>query len=187
MNKPLIAIILLLAVLLPIAACYLLESYVTPGHSGDTALFIEHINHTRGKLTFGNYSGQTLNDLDYVYDAEKRALMPIKEAPSGEFIALIGSGKGLSWDAGSGASNEIYAITGFPAEVDGMIIQDIADDGTVTILYDGSMISLAPGQRWENVTSCRIDDPECRMRLTGADIIRNQGFIKKTDIKTGSS
>lgn len=183
MNKPLIAIILLLAALLPPAACYLLESYATPGYSGDTALFIEHINHTRGKLTFGNYSGQKLSDLDYIYDAEKRVLTPIKEAPAGEFIALLGSGKGLSWDAGSGTSNMIYAISDLPAEVDGMTVQSISADGTVTISYKGVTISLAPGQRWENVTSCRIDDPECRMRLTGTDIIRNQGFLKKSDIK----
>lgn len=166
------------------AACVLFESYTAPGYGPDSVLFIEHLNHTRGRLVSGQYPPGYLDRVEYQFDAEKGMLFTSARIGLHDSLTvLLGIGQSLVEDAGSGAANSLYAINTDQAVVDGITLEEVFQNGSVRLSYGGRSIFLAPGERWEIIGTDDEKSSDYYIRLIHSDSIRNNGFVSRACIK----
>ncbi|WP_424356901.1 hypothetical protein [Methanocella sp. MCL-LM] len=177
MQKWKLAIIILaVGIAIPLA-CISLDQLSLSGE--DSIVFIEHKNNTRGQLVYGNYTGKTISGEEYVYDAENSVLTCVDNSRINSSLKLlVGTTQSLMQDAGYGISTRLLGVSACPANTDGINIDDVLDDGTVLLRYNGSSIRLSPGQRWVRVYSENVETDGYRVKLTNTEIIRNNGKIR---------
>lgn len=181
MKKWKLAIILLAIVIIIPVACLIIDQ--VPGYGGDSVLFIEYKNNTRGQLVSGHYTGIILGSEEYVYDAENSLLTSTKDLDlNGSLKALVGTTQSLMQDAGYGVSTGLSGIYSYSQVVCGIKIDRVFDDGTVILNYNGSSIKLSPGQRWVRVYTENLETGDYRMKVTNTEIIRNNGKIPLSSI-----
>ncbi|MCD1295504.1 hypothetical protein CUJ83_10885 [Methanocella sp. CWC-04] len=178
------ASLIALMLILP-GACIAYEQITAPAYNENSIVFIEHLNHTRGKLISGDYPRQALEGSIYHYDAGNRSLTGnIGLSDKGSLKALLGVGENMVQDAGYGVSNMIFGVYSTPEKFGDLIVEDIMDNGTIKLNYGGSSIVLAPGERWEKISSEILECPDYRIRMISSDSIRNNGIIPISNIKT---
>jgi hypothetical protein len=167
-----------LAVAVPLA-CSLAESLGSPAPGNGSVLLVEHLKQIRGRLINGTYPGLQLNGPDYRYDASRRLLDGSGLKTNDSLRVVLGVTESLSQDAGSGVEGDAYGICGLPATAGDVALEALAPDGTVTLTYNGSRIVLAPGERWEAISTDVACTPDYSIRYIRSDLIRNQGFLAK--------
>lgn len=174
--------ILMAAVVIAIpAACIILDK--SPVYQGDSVVFLEYKNNTRGQLVYGNYGGEILDSEEYVYDPEHELLSctGIPELNS-SLRALVGTSRSLMQDAGYGVSTRLAAMYSNQSLANGLAVDTVFDDGTVELTYNGSRIKLSPGQRWVRVYTENLETDDYRVKLTNTEFIRNNGKIPVASI-----
>jgi hypothetical protein len=182
MKKWMIALTLLaIAVAVPMA-CMLAENLVAPAPGHGSVVLVEHMKQTRGRLVNGTYPDQKLGSMGYQFDASRRSLYASGLETNDSLRVVLGVAEGLSQDAGSGTAGEAYGIYEIPVSAGDIAVNDLAPDGTVTLTYNGSRIVLAPGERWETISTEAVCAPEYSIRYTRSDTIRNEGFLAKDDV-----
>jgi hypothetical protein len=179
MKKWMIALALLaIAAAVPLA-CMLAENLSAPAPGDGSVLLVEHMKQTRGRLVNGTYPAETLGGTEYQYDAFSRQMDVSGLQANDSLRVVLGVTEGLSQDAGSGTAGTVYGIYEIPASAGDVAVEGLAPDGTVTLAYNGSRIVLAPGERWETISTEVACTPEYSIRYTRSDMIRNQGFVDK--------
>jgi hypothetical protein len=166
------------------AACIIVDQF--PGHEGDSVVFIEYKNNSRGQLVSGHYPGKLLDGEEYAYDAENSLLTSCAGNFdfNGSMKALVGTTQSLMQDAGYGVSTSLSSIYSYPQAVCGIKIDTVFDDGTVILTYNGSSITLSPGQRWVRVYTENLETDDYRVKMTNTEIIRNNGKIRLASLRT---
>lgn len=183
MKKWKLAILLVALVIALPAACIVFDQ--VQHMEGNTIVFLEHKYNTRGQLVSGNYTGSVLSGEGYVYDAENSLLeWPGSEYVNGSLKVLVGTTRSLMQDAGDGITTQISGISSLPSTVSGLNVEEVLDDGTVVLRYNGSIIRLAPGERWEKVSSHDLETDSYRVKLVSTDMIRNNGKIPVSAISS---
>lgn len=177
-----IAVVLVAVALGVPLACMLAEHFDAASPGDGTVVFVEHETQTRGRLVNGTYSSVSLGDLPYQFNAFRRALNGSGIVSNASLQAVLEDSESLSQDAGSGTTGAVYGIYGLPAGAEDIVVENLAQDGTVTLTYEGARIVLAPGERWENISTDLACTPNYSIRFTRSDVIRNQGLIDKNDI-----
>jgi hypothetical protein len=162
--------------------CMLAECFTAPAPGDTSVVLVEHARQTRGRLINGSYPARNLDGQDYQFDASLRLLGGSGLETNDSLRVVLGVTEGLSQDAGSGTTGDIYGIYALPANAGDVAVEDLAPDGTVTLTYNGSRIVLAPGERWEMISTEVACTPEYSIRYTRSDVIRNQGLLAKEDI-----
>jgi hypothetical protein len=179
MKKWMIALTLVaLAVSVPLI-CLFAEDIGSPAPGDSSVLLVEHMKQIRGRLINGTYPAVQLDGPDYRYDASLRLLDSSGLEANDSLRLVLGVTKSLSQDAGSGATGDVYGIYGLPASAGDVAVEALAPDGTVTLTYNGSRIVLAPGERWEIISTDVACTPDFSIRYTRSDLIRNQGFLAR--------
>lgn len=182
MKKWMIALTLIaIAVAVPLI-CSIVEKIGTPPPGNGSVVLVEHMKQTRGRLVNGTYEAVQLGSPDYSYDASRRLLDGSGLETNGSLRVVLGITESLSQDAGSGVSGDAYGIYELPASAGDLSVDALAPDGTVTLNYNGSRIVLAPGERWETISTEAVSTPNYSIRYTRSDMIRNQGYLAKDDI-----
>jgi hypothetical protein len=181
MKKWMIALTLVAVIIAVPLACVLIERISSAASGDGSVVLVEHAKQTRGMLINGTYLAQKLDGTGYRYDAYQRLLSDSGIKTNG-LRAVIGITEGFSQDAGSGKAGDAYGVYSIPAKAVDVTVQELDPDGTVTISYNGTRIVLAPGERWETISTEITCTPEYSIRYTKSDIIRNQGFVSRADI-----
>jgi len=146
--------------------------------SGDSIVFIEHKTNARGQLIYGTYAGETLSGQEYIYDAENELLTCTEKLyVNSSLKALVGTTHSRMQAAGNGLSTQISGIYSLPAYAGRVKISEVLENGTVILLYNGSVIRLAPGERWEQIYSENVETRDYRVKIVNSDIIKNNGKI----------
>ena len=172
-----LAMFLLAIVLIVPVVCLAIDQIKQSGD--DTIVFIEYKNNARGQLIDGTYAGRTLSGQEYVYDAEKGLLTCTENVyVNSSLKALLGTTQSLMQDAGNGLSAQINEIYSLPTSASGVKICEVLENGTVILQYNGSVIRLAPGERWEQIYSENIRTDDYRVKIVKSDIIKNNGRIR---------
>jgi hypothetical protein len=182
MKKWMIALTLVaIAVAVPLI-CSIVEKIGTPPAGNGSVVLVEHMKQTRGRLVNGTFEAVQLGRPDYSYDASLRQLDGSGLETNDSLRVVLGVTESLSQDAGSGMAGDAYGIYELPASAGDVAVDALASDGTVTLTYNGSRIVLAPGERWETISTEAVITPNYSIRYTRSDVIRNQGFLAKNDI-----
>jgi hypothetical protein len=183
MKKWMIALTLVaLAVAVPLI-CSLAENIGAPASGNGSVVLVEHMKQTRGRLVNGTFDAVQLDGPDYSYDASRRLLDGSGLETNDSLRVVLGISEGLSQDAGSGVAGDAYGIYQLPASVGDVAVDALAPDGTVTLNYNGSSIVLAPGERWETIGTEAVCTPNYSICYIRSDVIRNQGFLAKDDVR----
>jgi hypothetical protein len=162
--------------------CMLAESIAAPAPGDESVVLVEHMKQTRGRLVNGTYPARNLGGPDYQFDASQRLLGGSGLETNDSLRVVLGVTEGLSQDAGSGMIGDVYGIYAIPASAGDVAVEGLAPDGTVTLTYNGSRIVLAPGERWETISTEVACTPNYSIRYILSDVIRNQGLLAKSDI-----
>ena len=182
MKKWMIALTLVaLAVAVPLI-CMLAERIAAPEPGDGSIVLVEHAKQTRGRLVNGTYPAQQLTGPNYQFDAYQRQLDGSGLVTNDSLHVVVGVTEGLSQDAGSGTAGDAYGIYALPASAGDVAVEALSPDGTVTLTYKGSRIVLAPGERWETISTEVACTPDYSIRYLLSDTIKNQGFLAKTDV-----
>ncbi len=182
MKKWMIAVALIVVAVGVPLFCLVVENFTSPAPGDGSVVLIEHAKQTRGRLVNGTYSAIELDGPNYQYDAATRLLGGSGLEANDSLRIVLGVKESLSQDAGSGTDGEAYGIYELPSETGGIVVNDLSPDGTVTLTYNGSRIVLAPGERWETISTEAVSVPEYSIRYTKSDVIRNSGFVAKDSI-----
>jgi hypothetical protein len=174
--------ILAFIVMIPLV-CIMVERISAPSYGSGSVVLIEHLSQSRGRLVNGTYPEQTLSGKSYDYDAEKKLLDVGGLVVNDTLRAVIGISNSLSQDAGNGADGEAYGLYDIPSGAGELAVDRVASDGTVTLTYNNLKIVLAPGQRWERISTDAVTTPNYSIKLTVSDSIRNSGFVSKAAIR----
>ncbi|CAJ38116.1 hypothetical protein [Methanocella arvoryzae] len=169
-------ILLVITIALPVT-CIGVDMLSNQGK--EAIVFLEHKNNVRGQLVSGHFPGKTLSGEEYTFDAE-RSVLTCRQNPgiNGSLKVLVGTTQSLMQDAGYGISTRLLGVPSYPANVDGINIDGVLEDGTVLIRYNGSSIRLSPGQRWVKVYTENVETDDYRVKLTNTEIIKNNGKIR---------
>ena len=89
---------------------------------------------------------------------------------------VVGVTEGLSQDAGSGTAGDAYGIYALPASAGDVAVEALSPDGTVTLKYNGSRIVLAPGERWETISTEVACTPNYSIRYTPVGHYKKSGI-----------
>jgi hypothetical protein len=183
MKKWMIALTLIaLAVAVPLI-CTLAERITAAAPGDDSIVLVEHAKQTRGRLVNGTYPAQQLDGPDYQFDASRRLLDGSGLVTNDSLRVVLGVTEGLSQDAGSGTAGDVYGIYALPSSAGDVAVEALSPDGTVTLTYNGSRIVLAPGERWEAISTEVASTPDYSIRYILSDTIKNQGFLAKDDVR----
>lgn len=163
-------------------ACMLAERIVAPGPGDGSVVLIEHLKQTRGQLVNGTYPAASLDGHGYQFDAVRRQISGSGITANDSLRVVLGFTETLAQDAGSGTAGDIYGIREMPACAGDVAVESLAPDGTVTLTYNGTRIVIAPGERWETISSEVACTPEYAIKFMRSDAIRNQGFLVRSDI-----
>jgi len=160
------------------------ENWVTVGRTDTRVLFIEQHTNTDGRIIAGDYPFTFIDFPTYFFDEEERTLKGSIDFDVDDVVAIYGSGRSLSGDAGSGAATSLWPIYSIPAEAGGDRITRLWDDGKVAVEHAGKLIILKPGETWKNTTVEETTGGYNTglIELTVTDIITNHGFIEKEDV-----
>lgn len=181
MKKWKLAILIMATVIAIPVACIVLDQLHIYGE--DTIVFLEYKNNTRGQLVYGNYTGELISGEEYVYDPESSKLtLAGNPSINSSLKVILGTTRSLMQDAGFGISTHIMGIYSYPDALGEIKIDDVLEDGTVYLTYNGTPIQLSPGQRWVRVYSENLDTDDYRVKLTSTEIIRNNGKIPLSSI-----
>ena len=178
-------VLVILIVALAIAApllCVAAEHLSAPSAGDGSVVLVEHLSQCRGWLINGTYPATTLAGKDYLYDAGRKLLDAGGIRVNDTLRVVLGVSESLSQDAGSGAAGDAYGIYRLPSIVEGIAIDSLAPDGTVTLAYNGSTIVLSPGERWETISTDTVCTPDYSIRFMRSDAIKNDGFLAKSSI-----
>ena len=170
-----------IAVALPLF-CITAERMSAPGYGNGSIVFIEHIRQTHGRLITGTYPAPSLTGMNYLYDAGRRLLEGGDLKTNDSLRVVLGISESLSQDAGSGATGKAYGVCDMPSGAGGITVEGLSPDGTVTLSYNGSKIVLSPGERWETISTEAVSTSEYAILLIRSDLIRNDGFLARSDI-----
>lgn len=182
MKKWMITLTLVaLAVTVPLI-CALAEHIAAPEPGDGSIVLVEHAKQTRGRLVNGTYPAQQFDGPNYHFDAYQRQLGGSGLVANDSLRVVLGITEGLSQDAGSGTAGDAYGIYALPASAGDVAVEALSPDGTVTLTYNGSRIVLAPGERWETISTEVACTPDYSIRYTLSDTIKNQGFLAKADV-----
>lgn len=164
-------------------ACIVVEYASMPSGGDGAVVLVEHLSQVRGRLVNGTYPVSELSGKAYVFDGTQKVLNGGGLVVNDTLKAVVGISRSLAQDAGTGAEGVAYGIYEIPSEAEGITVEAIASDGTVTLTYNGSEIVLAPGARWERISTDAVSTPDYSIRLTKADGIRNNGFVSLAAIR----
>jgi hypothetical protein len=163
--------------------CIAIELAGNPGYGEGSVIFLEHKTSVRGRLVNGTYPARSLSEQGYWYDPGQKVLAGLSLPANGSIKAILGVSRSLMQDAGDGTASEAHGIYSLPWRgAEGITLEAILPDGTVTLTYNGSQITLAPGERWERVTTEIVEAPEYSIRLIKGDAIRNNGALSRPSI-----
>lgn len=169
------AVVITVVIAVPLA-CIAIELMGLPAGGGSVVL-IEHLGQSRGRLVNGTYPAPELPGKSYAYDATGKVLVGGGIVVNDTLRAVVAVTRSLAQDAGDGAEGAAYGLYCVPSAADGIALRDVASDGTVSLTYNGSEIVLAPGERWEQISTEIVSTPSYSIRFTKADAIRNNGFV----------
>ncbi|OPY26175.1 MAG: hypothetical protein A4E28_02633 [Methanocella sp. PtaU1.Bin125] len=164
-------------------ACIAIEYVSMPSGGEGSVVLVEHLSQIRGRLVNGTYPAAELEGKAYAFDMTQKVLDGGGLVVNDTLKAVVGISRSLAQDAGTGAAGAAYGIYGLPSAVEGITVHDVASDGTVTLSYNGTRIVLAPGARWERISTDAVSTPDYSIRLTKADGIRNNGFVSLATIR----
>lgn len=173
--------ILAMAAAVPLA-CLCAERLGEAGPGHGSVVLVEHLRQSRGQLVNGTYPAPSLDGSDYAFDALQRQLSAVGFVVNDSLRVVLGVVDSLAQDAGTGRAGTAYGIYSIPSGADGIALESLAPDGTVTLTYNGTRIVLAPGERWETVATEAVVTPGYTIRLTRSDAIKNSGFVAKSSI-----
>ena len=143
----------------------------------------------------------------YRFDPEKGALEPfgppLPPLPP-QAWGYLGSGTGRRGDAGMGAASSLTVIDSVPyqAEVgvftgavrpDGfegtrvvpVVLERVAEDGTLAALIDGERSILAPGGRWERVVEADVKQDDIDGHYVVTSFVVNNGWRARDSTSRG--
>jgi hypothetical protein len=178
----LVALVIAVVVAIPLA-CIVFERITAPSFGNDSVVLIEHLSQSRGRLVNGTYPAPEMTGKSYAYDAARKALDGGGLVVNDTLQAVLAVSRSLTQDAGTGADGAAYGIYDIPAATEGIALHDVATDGTVTLTYNGSRIVLAPGERWELISTDTVSTPDYSIKLIKSDSIRNDGILPKSAIR----
>ncbi len=175
------ALVIAVVVAIPLA-CIAYERITAPSYGNGSVVFIEHLSQSRGRLVNGTYPAPEMAGKSYAYDAARKVLDGGGLVVNDTLQAVLAVSHSLTLDAGTGADGAAYGIYDVPAVAEGIALHDVTPDGTVTLTYNGSRIVLAPGERWELISTDVVSTPDYCMKLIKSDSIRNDGILSKSAI-----
>lgn len=132
------------------------EKAITKNLTSDKYVLIHFINYTSGELIEGNFEPQLSfydGPLILIDNNSKtiRGLRPINTSESFKGILVYTTADFTP--IAQGAGSNYIVINQLPSAYEDVKIQNIDDDGTVTIVYNDSTIILKPGEQWFNSTT----------------------------------
>ncbi len=155
------------------------EARITVGKKEGRVLFVEQHKNTYGELIAGDYPFMFIDFPTYFFNEKERVLDANIDVESEDMLLVYGSGESLSGDAGSGAATGLSPVYSIPAKVSGDKIARVWDDGTVALEHAGEVITLAPGQSWEDVETNQTSRYNIGLiELTVTDRVVNHGFVE---------
>jgi uncharacterized protein YceK len=191
----LLAIALLLAVAL--SGCASLGPSTKIGNG--SFVFIEYHDTLRSKVNEGNLTAPLiLDDPLYLYDARNRTISflfsadevrntPGLKALYGETVDCVPGGA-VVW-----GTAQCYPVDHIPAIKGGVIfgsasvvINDIKEDGTVSLLYRNASITLKPGESWTGTWSDleQLNTPgRVIVDLNRSESITNHGIFNFSQVR----
>lgn len=182
MKKWMLALILLVVIIAIPLLCIVLDAVENPSYGKGSIIFLEHKSSVRGRLINGTYPAQELAGEGYQFDPYEKALTGYSLTINDSLQAILGVSKNLMEDAGNGVASEAHGIYALPSSVDGIKLEKIFPDGTVDLIYNGTRIVLAPGERWETVFTDTVDQPDYSIHLIKSDSIKNDGALPKASL-----
>lgn len=195
--------IIITVVVLAAAAVILLKEWETSptALAEEEYLFAEIWHDTDGEVMEGD-SSVVFMHIDFPFYSFDSATGVLRLGGSGytgehflpasdNFLMAIGEGYRRSGDAGTGISCNVNWIYSIPSDnVAGLVVTSIVKDGTFSVKYCGTSITLAPGEKWENVATwtenvkSESGDSWCLVRYTTTVTISNYGLQDKDNILT---
>jgi len=154
----------------------------------DQYLFLEQHTSKSGELISGPVPPILQIDFPtYTFDEETGELNGVIDFEINSSLKMIyASGTSLSGTAGGGSATGLSGVYEVPYERESFELLKLDEDGTVVIIYDDEVLSLAAGEEWIN-TSTRLDtttvDNEISISaITTSNRITNYGFQYQSDI-----
>jgi len=144
-------------------------------------LLVEHYITRDGTAVSGMCGLLCIDFPTYYFNSDKQELryMHISSSPSADTTLLIyGSGTTLTGDAGSGAASGLTAVGSLPYTNNNLTLNSISAEGTITVMYGGTSLTIPPGTSWVDTTHARkTDSGDCIVDITTVDRISNFGYL----------
>lgn len=182
MRKWILGVLVIAVVIAIPLVCIAIEHASVPSCGNGSVVLIEHMSQSRGRLVNGTYPAPELSGKNYTFDAARKVLDGSGLVVNDTLKAVVAVSRSLTQDAGTGADGTAYGIYDMPSAAGGIAVHDVAPDGTVTLTYNGSRIVLAPGERWEQISTDAVSTPDYSIKLIKSDAIRNNGVLSKSSI-----
>lgn len=155
-------------------------------------VFIEIWQHTDGEVIEGESPHGILIDFPMYSFYENTGILeiwpPLVEIPD-DFLMVVGRGESLGGVAGGGAVSDLIWVDSLPsANLNGLSVTSLGADGTLSFTYHEMNIILAPGEKWEDVTTSIKEvmsesGENSLVKYTTTVTIRNYGFQNKNNIR----
>jgi hypothetical protein len=164
-----------------------------PGIPPGKYVFVDHHININGVPLNGSCSpGMNIDFPTYAFDKTTGVLMVSQYRPGSfgdDYRIVYGDGRSLSGAAGAGAGTRAKAVVSLPFTQNGLTIQSLAGDGTVTVTYQNETFRVSPGEA-RAVTSRVIEDrgpplftEPCTVEIITTDTIANAGLLDKNTIR----